>query len=332
MKKNKFSPRDMILLVFLFVLIIGVVYYMAFYTPLQQELSSLAEQSATTEAQITSATGRLTEMNNMKQELERLKAEAEANQSTSSLAPFDNRDNVLHLLNILLSNTQYNLSFSEPALSPDGIVRRNVGMSFSCETYEDAKLILSSLATCPWRCMISNLTISGSEDLYESPVSVNATITFFESVNVTYLDEDFVFELPQKEPELSEEELMEDVMDYIMQIGSMTGNTNGELTANGTTDRAMIVTTLWRLEGQPRPKTRNTFVDVPSDAWFADAVNWAAENGIVGGFENYFYPLDAVTEDQLETILFRYSAMKGYTTSELKDSVQGFIDKNAVQD
>ena len=50
------------------------------------------------------------------------------------------------------------------------------------------------------------------------------------------------------------------------------------------------------------------FSDVPADAWYADAVNWAAANGIVEGFGNGQYgPEDDITREQLAVMLYRYA-------------------------
>ena len=182
MNKKKVSPRETIMLVFLLVLVIGVAYYMGFYTPLQQELSALASQASTTDSQIASATSRLTSMNAMQEELDAIHAMPE--DEVTEIAPYDNKEVVLNLLNGILANTEYSLNFSEPAIQENGTVRRNVSMSYSCDTYEAAKQILENLANCQWRCLISNLSVSGSGDVMDGPVSVSATITFFESTNL----------------------------------------------------------------------------------------------------------------------------------------------------
>lgn len=45
----------------------------------------------------------------------------------------------------------------------------------------------------------------------------------------------------------------------------------------------MLVTVLWRLDGETAPKTATTFTDVDANAYYADAVAWAAESGVVNG-------------------------------------------------
>ena len=73
--------------------------------------------------------------------------------------------------------------------------------------------------------------------------------------------------------------------------------------------RAEIVTFLWRAAGSPAPASdENPFEDVPSGAWYKDAVLWAVEKGITAGYgsDTVFAPDVACTRDQIATFLWRY--------------------------
>lgn len=77
--------------------------------------------------------------------------------------------------------------------------------------------------------------------------------------------------------------------------------------------RGQIVTVLWRLDGQPAPKNKNTFTDVKADWYYTDAIAWAAENKIVEGHGNgKFAPDDPVTREQVMAILHRYYSYTGH--------------------
>ena len=81
--------------------------------------------------------------------------------------------------------------------------------------------------------------------------------------------------------------------------------------------RAMLVTVLWRYEGQP-VGYQNVFTDVNAKdgSWYIDAVSWAASNGVVNGVGNgRFDPTGKITREQLATILFRYAALAGNSTT-----------------
>ena len=93
--------------------------------------------------------------------------------------------------------------------------------------------------------------------------------------------------------------------------------------------RAMLVTVLWRYEGEPKAAA-NTFSDVKAGQWYTDAVSWAAANGVVDGVgNNRFDPDGNITREQMATILYRYCSGKGLDTSKRGD-LSGFPDGNKV--
>ena len=84
--------------------------------------------------------------------------------------------------------------------------------------------------------------------------------------------------------------------------------------------RGMLVTVLWRLDGETAPKTATTFTDVDANAYYADAVAWAAESGVVNGIGgSRFDPEGNVTREQIAAILFRYASLKGVDTAARAD-------------
>lgn len=113
-----------------------------------------------------------------------------------------------------------------------------------------------------------------------------------------------------------------------------------KLLLNGTSDttyeplqytlRAQVVTTLWRLSGEPEPEGTTTFSDVRAGRWYSDAIAWASENEIVTGYPSgKFYPFDPITRQELMTILFRYAQYAGLDTSPT-GSLTGFKDVSSV--
>lgn len=101
---------------------------------------------------------------------------------------------------------------------------------------------------------------------------------------------------------------------YAYENGLMIGTSDTEFSPNAIVNRAMLVTILWRLEGSPAPTNTDVFTDVPNDEWYTDAVNWAAEIGIVNGYgDGTFGALDDLTREQIMAILNRYADYKGWT-------------------
>lgn len=76
----------------------------------------------------------------------------------------------------------------------------------------------------------------------------------------------------------------------------------------------------------------SSFSDVADGAWYAEAVRWAAENGVVKGYDNgCFGPNDTVTREQMVTILYRYAQYKGRDVSAGEGTeFQGFTDAAEV--
>ena len=103
-----------------------------------------------------------------------------------------------------------------------------------------------------------------------------------------------------------------DGVHWALENGVMKGVGNNLFDPNGTTSRAMIVTMLHRMEGEPKSDYAMTFKDVEDGKWYTEAIRWAAENGIVEGYtKEKFGPTDDLTREQLATILYRYAKLKG---------------------
>ena len=101
---------------------------------------------------------------------------------------------------------------------------------------------------------------------------------------------------------------------YVTLKDLMNGTGDGKFSPEITTDRAMLVTVLWRLEGCPVVDSPVAFDDVADGLWYSDAIDWASANGIVNGYgDGKFGPTDQITREQIAAILNRYAAYKGWT-------------------
>lgn len=180
MKKSKLTAREGAMLVFLLVLLIGVGYYLGFYVPLQEELSSIAIQSNNIDTQITTSLAKVGKMNKMQTELDEILSRPAA--ELTEIAPYDNKEVVLNQLYGILGQAEdYSLNFTDPDVQKDGTVRRHISMTFRCADYEAAKAVINDLTSSHWRCLVSNLSITSEDgDMLEDGVTVTATITFFE--------------------------------------------------------------------------------------------------------------------------------------------------------
>ena len=108
-------------------------------------------------------------------------------------------------------------------------------------------------------------------------------------------------------------------IDFVLKSGLFYGTSDTTFSPDGEMTRAMLVTVLYRLEGQPKVTGSSPFTDVASGTWYTSAVLWAAENKIVNGIgDGKFDPDGKITREQMAAILYRYSGFKGLTLTEGK--------------
>lgn len=118
-------------------------------------------------------------------------------------------------------------------------------------------------------------------------------------------------------------------VEYVYENGLMSGVSGGRFAPDDTLTRAMLVQTLYAMEGRPAAASAG-FADVASGDWYASAVNWAAANGVVSGVsETGFGPNNALTREQLALILYRFAQYKGYDVTGTSD-LTAYADGSSV--
>lgn len=104
-------------------------------------------------------------------------------------------------------------------------------------------------------------------------------------------------------------------VDYVLTHKMMNGVSSRAFAPDANLTRGMLVQILYNLEGKPKGTAAN-FSDVQADAWYAEAVGWAASNKVVTGYaDGTFRPNAAVTREQAAAILYRYAQSKGINVS-----------------
>ena len=143
-------------------------------------------------------------------------------------------------------------------------------------------------------------------------------------------DEDKPEELDEPFADVDELDWFYDAVVYVYNEGMMDGISATQFAPNSNLTRGMVVTMLYRLEGEPRVTGSSGFDDVASGAWYADAVTWAAENGIVNGVsDTEFAPNVNITREQLAAILYRYAEYNDYDVSG-RDDLSEFTDRSSI--
>ena len=110
----------------------------------------------------------------------------------------------------------------------------------------------------------------------------------------------------------------------------MNGTSATTFEPDGTITRAMVVTILYRMSGEPAVSGNSGFSDVPSGRYYSNAIKWATDKGIAKGVGGGKFEPDApVTREQMSTFLMRYAKFKGKSTST-STSLSGYTDAGKV--
>ena len=121
--------------------------------------------------------------------------------------------------------------------------------------------------------------------------------------------------------------------DYVIAKGLMNGMDETHFAPEGSLTRGMLVTALYRLAGEPEVTEPATFTDVAQGRYYADAVAWAEDLGIVKGITaTAFQPEGTVTRQQAATFLYRY--VTEYLEQEAVEGADltAFTDGGKVQE
>ena len=117
---------------------------------------------------------------------------------------------------------------------------------------------------------------------------------------------------------------------FVYENGLFSGTDSRSFSPNASMTRAMLVTVLYRLEGEPTVTGRSSFTDVRSGTYYEKAVIWAAANGIVTGTDSTSFSPDAkVTREQLAAILYRYAQYRKLDT-DASAKLNSFTDADSV--
>ena len=127
----------------------------------------------------------------------------------------------------------------------------------------------------------------------------------------------------EKDPygDVSKDSYYYDAVKWAAETGVTTGVGDGLFAPEWVCTRGQIVTFLWRASGSPAPKaTELPFTDVAADAYYAQAVLWAVENGITNGTsETTFSPDQTCTRAHAVAFLYRMSGSPAAAGSTFSD-------------
>lgn len=166
-------------------------------------------------------------------------------------------------------------------------------------------------------------------DMPDSDVTVTAA---FKKVKETKPDEETKPEIKQTFDDVAPGAWYFNAVENVAKKGLMVGTGDRIFSPDMNVSRAMIATIVYNMEGRPVATKSAGFTDVPDGQWYTDAVNWAAENGIVVGFGNgKFGPTQDITREQFAMILYKYAQKKGIA-QDIQGGIDSFKDAASVSD
>ena len=122
-----------------------------------------------------------------------------------------------------------------------------------------------------------------------------------------------------------------EAVSFVYDRGLMEGTSNYAFSPDADLSRGMLAAILYRMAGSPEVSGYSTFGDVPTTAYYARAIAWAQDHGIVTGVSAESYKPDSpVTREQLVAILSRYAQYKGYETSVSYDYLSTYGDASSA--
>lgn len=123
-------------------------------------------------------------------------------------------------------------------------------------------------------------------------------------------------------------------IDFVLDNKLMIGVADGEFAPDLSVTRGMLVTVLYRAEGEPTAPAYVSFDDLNVGDYYVDAVKWAAEHGIVLGYSDSVYaPDDVITREQIAAIMHRYAKFKGFDVSVGETtSITSYADYDSISE
>ncbi len=118
--------------------------------------------------------------------------------------------------------------------------------------------------------------------------------------------------------DLTDNSWYHEAVEYVLSEGIMGGYGNGKFGPDENLSRAQLAQILYNREGRPESAGTSVFTDVVSGKWYTNAIIWANQKGVVGGYGNgLFGPDDPITREQLAVMLWRYAGNPPAANKEL---------------
>ena len=257
-----------------------------------------------------------------------------ATDNKASFKPVDGK-------NVYIFDAEFSKNSSTPAVTEYSVTVKktdNGSVTVSPKKAEDGDKV--TITVDPDKGYVVDAVVVTDKDGDKITVTKKSATKYTFTMPKSRVDVKVTFKVEQTEPEQPSEMPFVDVVkdawyypavEYVYNNELMNG-TNGGLTfePNVNLNRAMMAAVLYNMEGGPACDKNGLFSDVADGKWYTDAVNWAASNNIVSGMPDGTYaPDQALTREQMASILYRYAEYKGIDVSARAD-LSTFTDGTTV--
>ena len=247
-----------------------------------------------------------------------------ATDNKASFKPVDGK-------NVYIFDAEFSKNSSTPAVTEYSVTVKktdNGSVTVSPKKAEDGDKV--TITVDPDKGYVVDAVVVTDKDGDKITVTKKSATKYTFTMPKSRVDVKVTFKVEQTEPEQPSEMPFVDVVkdawyypavEYVYNNELMNG-TNGGLTfePNVNLNRAMMAAVLYNMEGGPACDKNGLFSDVADGKWYTDAVNWAASNNIVSGMPDGTYaPDQALTREQMASILYRYAEYKGIDVSARAD-------------
>ena len=200
--------------------------------------------------------------------------------------------------------------------------RMSPGEAVTLSVTPDKGYVLETLVVTDARGKTLSLTPLGkgrySFIMPDSEVTIKAAFLNAANVPVSFAD-------------VSADDYYYDAVLWAVRLGITTGTDDAHFSPNADCARGQLVTFLWRAAGKPKAEQTAHFSDVGTDAYYAEAVRWAAALGIVTGYsDGRFGAGDPITRQQMSVMLYRFAKALGMETAQSGAGAQEFDDFEQV--
>lgn len=189
---RRLSLREKIFLLILVVVLLVGLYFLLVHYPIVNRHKEIEEELERVQLQQAVADIQKEEYDKMKAEKDRITAQEAQGEKPTFMPEYDNFAELNKVIDKIFADAKEkfkdekeinrNLSWSSSEDTENGRVTRSLSFSFSCNSYEEAKFIIDSLSHTEWRSLLSNVSISASQDMtvLNGAVTVSGTISFYE--------------------------------------------------------------------------------------------------------------------------------------------------------